>query len=218
VTEPAVDRYMAGLATRLPGPSRIRSQIVAELRDGLLEAICERRQAGLGHGQAVRLALEEFGDPQTVSSAFLPELSAARARRVVWGLLLASPIIVALWMSAASVMPEQASNGSVNWLSTHLPGALLILATAGCAVWAIAATGQVSCWLRLSPGGSVRGAAAISRLTALADAAALLMLATRLIGFPGPTHLVALAAAMAASLTRLVVASRAKPSAAAARG
>jgi hypothetical protein len=207
VSEPAIERFLAAVAARLPGPARMRGEILAELRDGLLEAA--DAHSNLTRDEAVLLAVREFGDPLALVSSFVPELAAARARRTVLALLAASPVVIALWMSAASVINERSSAVLLERIATRLPGALLVLATVACVAWMLAASGRASRWFALPPGGSLRGAAAIGGLSAVADLAALLLLTARLIGYHGTLHLIALAAAIAASTTRLRVASRA---------
>jgi hypothetical protein len=209
VSEHVINRFLAEVGASLPGPATQRDEILAELHDGLLEATNAHRQAGTSHDQAALLALREYGDPRTLARAFLPELSAVSARRIVRSLLAASPIVIALWMTAGSATSERTSRALVDWISTRLPGALLILATASCAAWMIAATSRAARWLALPPGGSLLAAAAIGGLSACADLAALLLLTGRLVGYPGTAHLLILGAAIAASATRLALATRA---------
>jgi hypothetical protein len=209
MTDASIDRFLTAVDAGLDGPARRRGEILAELRDGLLEAADAHAGAGVGRDEAVVLAVREFGDPQVLARAFQPELSAARARRLVTALLAASPLVIALWMSAASVIGERPARVPLELISTRLPGLLLVLATVSCTAWIVAATGRASRWLALPPGGSLTGAAAIGGLSALADIAAIVLLTTELIGYPGATHLIALAAAMTASAARCVLASRA---------
>src|SRR5437870_2349583 len=75
--------------------------IMEALRDGVAEAAESNRQKGLGHGEAVQLALREFGDAKSLAALFWREMAAAQARRVVLALFATAPIVVALWASAA---------------------------------------------------------------------------------------------------------------------
>jgi hypothetical protein len=63
-----IEAYLAAIATRLAslclaGPRRARQAIIAELRDGLLQATTANLEQGLRPKQAALAALEEFGGP-----------------------------------------------------------------------------------------------------------------------------------------------------------
>jgi hypothetical protein len=56
-TQPAIERYLAQVTARLPGSPRARSDIVAELRSGLLDATEAHCSAGRPPADALGLAL-----------------------------------------------------------------------------------------------------------------------------------------------------------------
>jgi hypothetical protein len=101
VAEQLADAYLAGVATRLPGPSRARGGIIAELRAGLLDATGAHHHAGLPVGSAAAPAVSEFGDPRQVAAAFRPGLAISQARRVALTLLATGPLIGLLWVATA---------------------------------------------------------------------------------------------------------------------
>ncbi|GAA4907497.1 hypothetical protein LX16_3209 [Stackebrandtia albiflava] len=70
-----IDDYLAGVERRLPGSRRMRAEVVAELRDGLLTAVEER-----GEDELPRI-LDEFGSPARVAAGFGPELRLGLVRR-----------------------------------------------------------------------------------------------------------------------------------------
>ena len=59
--ERAVERYLAEVAVRLPGPTRTHSSIVAELHSGLLDATDTHRSAGLPCRAPLAAAIAGFG-------------------------------------------------------------------------------------------------------------------------------------------------------------
>jgi hypothetical protein len=86
-----IQRYADGLAASLHGPRRLRADMVAEARDSLLDAAMAHLDAGLRPADAVRRAVDEFGDYAEIVPAYQAELAAAQGRRT------------ALWM--ATVLP-----------------------------------------------------------------------------------------------------------------
>jgi hypothetical protein len=203
-----IEGLISAVAVRLPGPSRPRAQILAELRDGLLEAAEASERSGLERPEAVRLALDQFGDARTLAASFWPELAAARARRLVIALLATAPIVAALWVSAArSRMPATGRlfDGSL----THAAAALLVGGVIACGVATIAATGRMTRWLWAAPRTPLFGAAATGILAVTADLASLSLLSVPLASYSGSLHQLTLGAAILASATRLTLASRA---------
>src|ERR1039457_6416550 len=80
---PAVERYLAEVAARLPGPARAYGGIVGELRSGLLDAADAYQSSGVPPAQATGAAIREFGDPAQIADAFRDEIAASQSRRVV---------------------------------------------------------------------------------------------------------------------------------------
>jgi hypothetical protein len=163
----------------------------------------------MAHGEAVQLALRQFGDPRTLAASFWPEMAAAQARRVVLALFATGPIVAALWASAARSRGSASESGLFDGGQAHLVAALLVAAAISCGIWTIVATGPVPHSPRIAPQMVLLGAAATGGVAVLADLAVLSMLAVPLAGFPGPIHHLALGAAMLASTSRLILTSRA---------
>ncbi len=205
----AIDSLVSAIGARLPGPAGAREDILAELRDGLLEAAEANKRKGLSHDEALQLALRQFGDAPTIAASFWPEMAAARARRMVFVLFATGPIVVALWASAARSRGSGSESGLFDSGQAHLAAALLMLAAVGCGVWTIVGTSRVTRWPHIGPHIMLLGAAATGGIAIIADLAVLSMLAIPLASFPGPIHQLALGAAVVATGTRLVFTSRA---------
>ncbi len=210
---PAVERYLAEVAARLPGPARARADIVAELRAGLLDAADAYQSAGVPPAQAAGAVISEFGDAAQIADAFRAEIAASQARRVAITLLVTGPLVGLLWVAAAAashlaVPPVQP------WHWTGLPPVLPLVAAAvgvtACAALAgIAATGRLTRWLPARPRRAPM-AAAVAGLGAIgADGLGLALLAGQLATAPGKLSPVLAAAAAVASLARLMLAARA---------
>jgi hypothetical protein len=164
---------------------------------------------GFGHGEAVQLALRQFGDARTIAASFWAEMAAARARRVVLALFATGPIVAALWASAARTRGPGSESGLFDGGQAHLAAALLVVAAIGCGTWTILATGRIRRGPQIGPQMLLLGAAATGGIAVAADLAVLSMLRLPLASFPGPIHQLALGAAVLATGTRLVLASRA---------
>jgi hypothetical protein len=203
------ERYLEQIAERLRGPAAVRQGIIAELRDGVLAAAEAGRRAGLGGEAAMRLALREFGDAALVADSFVPELAVARARRVVVMLFATAPVVVLLWIAAARSRGPGGGERLFDGAPDHIAAALVALAAIGCGAWTIATTGRATRRLRVPPGSPLLGATATAGVIAMGDLALLCLLASRLAGFAGALHWLALGAAVLASGARLVLSTRA---------
>lgn len=205
----AIEGLLSSVGARLPGPMRPRAEILAELRDGLLAAVEANERKGLEHGEAVQLALRQFGDASTLAASFWPEMAAARARRMVLALSATAPVVVALWASAARSRGSGSERGLFDGGQAHLAAALLVLAGIGCGIWTVVATSRILRWAQIGPQMLLLGAAATGGIAIVADVAVLSILALPLASFSGPIHQLVLGAAVLATGTRLVVTSRA---------
>lgn len=86
--------YRAELATRLP------DRIVDELADGLTDTYTHHLDRGLSRAEAASAALAEFGDPDTVTTAFV---NASPSRRTARTLLATGPLVGAAWAAVLLV-------------------------------------------------------------------------------------------------------------------
>lgn len=217
VAGPAIERYLAEIAVRLPGPRRARAGVVAELRSGLMDAADAHLSAGLPAGQAEQAAVAEFGDPARIARGFRGELAARQARCVAAAVLASGPVTGLLWLAAARAshltiglgMPSQ--HGGV---PLGLRGGIPLLAaavaiTACAALLGIFTTGRLSRWLPYRPRRAPAAAAVAGYGAVGADAVGLALLATQLASAPGRLAPLLAAAAATASAVRLLLASRA---------
>lgn len=213
----AVERYLAEVAARLPGPARDHSSIVAELRSGLLDATDTHRSAGLPPAEAAAAAIGEFGDPGQIADGFLTEIAASHARRVAAVLLVTGPLVGLLWLATA-VASHMAIGIATFWhwttLSVNLGAGIHLVAvavavTACSGAASIAVTGRLSRWLPAVPRRAPLAAAIAGFGAVGADGLGLVLLAAELAAVPGKVSPLPAAAATAGSVARLLIASRA---------
>jgi hypothetical protein len=76
-----IDEYLAGLSRRLTGPRRAKADLLAEARDGLVDAAEAYADAGLPASEATARALSDFGGYRQVAADYQAELAAAQGRR-----------------------------------------------------------------------------------------------------------------------------------------
>jgi len=214
---PGVDAYLRAVAAGLPGPARTRSDILAELRSGLLDDIDARRSAGLPVQAAAEAAIAEFGDPGQVASAFRPHLAMIQARRTVFALAATGPVVGLLWATAAMAShiafrhaPPWKWPGAPPLSSAAFPAvAVCVLIVVAGVVATVAATGRLTRWLPERPVVATVSAATAGFGAAAADLAVLALLVSQLTSAPGTLAPLPVAVATAASLTRLTLARRA---------
>jgi hypothetical protein len=214
---PAVEAYLHTVAASMPGPRHARGDIVAELRSGVLDAIDAHRSAGLPAEAATEAAITEFGDPRRVAAAFRPHLAMVQARRTALALAATGPPVGLLWVAAA-LASHIAIRHAPPWEWAGAPplspeafravGVAIPLVVASTLV-TIAATGKLTRWLPASPRIAAVTAATAGFSAAAADLAILAVLGSQLASAPGTLAPLPVAAAAAASLTRLTLARRA---------
>jgi hypothetical protein len=204
---PEVERYLAEVAARLPGPATAHTAIVAELRSGLLDAADGHRAAGLAPVQAVQAAIGEFGIPALVAYGFRAEIAASHARRVSVALLATGPLVGLLWIATAAASHVAVRLGSL-WQWTSRPAglgtgiqlvAVAVAVTAWGALLGIAATGRLTRWVPASPRRAPTAAAVAGFGAVGADALGLALLAAQLVTTPGKLSPLPAAAATAAA-------------------
>jgi hypothetical protein len=213
----AIDTYLGEVAASIPGASRARDDVLAELRSGLLDAVDAHRSAGLTAQAAAEAAITEFGDPRQVADAFRPHLAMTQARRVALTLVATGPPVGLLW-TAAAMASHIMLRDAPPWQWPGVPplapaafpvaGAALLL-TIWSALATIAATGTLTRWLPNRPRIAAATAATAGFGAAAADLAIFALLASQLTNAPGALAPLPVAAATAASLTRFTLARRA---------
>ncbi|MQA13976.1 MAG: hypothetical protein GEV09_07320 [Pseudonocardiaceae bacterium] len=198
-----VAEYVAAVASELPGPRRIRTAALAELRDGLCDAVDARRQRGLASDAAAREAVAESGPPDIVAAAYAPVLADLTARRTALILLATGPVIGMLWVLALT--PER-SPGPLLGTAPVLP--LLVATAAVAAVLTLAVTGAAQRLLGDVPQLPQLAVATACVAAVCADVAVLGLATSRALTDPGVLPWIVTLAA-AASALRLAGSSRA---------
>ena len=127
-SSPVLERYLAEVTARMPGPARARAGIVAELRSGLLDAADAQRSAGLPPDRAAVAAISEFGDAAGIAAGFRAEIAARHARRVVLTLLVTGPLVGLLWIAEAGASHAGAQSGRPWPWAAPAPGLLVAVA------------------------------------------------------------------------------------------
>jgi hypothetical protein len=213
-----IERYLTVVASRLGGPARRRAAIVAELRDGLLEAAGARQARGATPQQAAAAAIEEFGDPAAVARGFAPELAAASARRLALGLASTGPLVGLLWLAAYVTSRFGPVEAAPPWRwPAKPPGAWLGFPIVGVAVLVaglatllvLASTGPLSRALPVRLAAAPVAAAVVPVAAIIADLTMLGLVAIQVSTRPGSLAWAPLAAAITATLTRLMLSCRA---------
>lgn len=65
-----IDDHVSRLRRALRGPRRLKRDLLAEARDGLLDAALTGERRGLGRTEAERAAVREFGTVEEVVGSF----------------------------------------------------------------------------------------------------------------------------------------------------
>jgi hypothetical protein len=132
------------VAADLSGPRRHRVRILAELGDGLEEAVASRVADGLPRRVATVAALDEFGPPRAVAAAFAGELATAAARRTVGWFVVTGPLVGVWWLLL--LHPHQWRTGLVALLAA-IPVIPLVAVALATAAGTFATTGRLMRWL-----------------------------------------------------------------------
>lgn len=206
------EAYLAQVAAALPGPARARTDVLAELRSGLLDAADAHRRAGLPARAAAAAAVREFGDPRQIAAAFRPELTARQARRLTLALAVTGVPVGLLWLHAVQASHPAISRAPLwRWIGqppVPLAAAAFLIA-ALVALGTIAVTGRLTRWLPGGPRSAAVPAAIGGYGAAAADTAILVLLVHQLATAPATLAPLPVSAAAAASLVRLVFSGRA---------
>ncbi|MEU2572086.1 permease prefix domain 1-containing protein [Streptomyces anulatus] len=139
-----VEKHVAELDALLHGPSRAKSRLVEEARDGLTETVAAYEGEGEPYERAVHKAVAEFGSARELAASFQRELTIAQARHTARAIALSAPFLLACWSLVQSTGAPQTSAvpRAAQLLATHLAtvaGAAVLLAAA-----ALAATGVLA--------------------------------------------------------------------------
>lgn len=201
---PVIERYVADLSVRLPGPRRWRARILDEIRDSLLEGMHAHRGATGDPATAALLAVAEHGPADQIARAYAPELAVAWMRRAGLLALGIIPAMAIMWNLALKAGPPSQWRPS----GTGLDLAATVIAsgvglTLICSTAALLGTGRLAAAIgdHLP---AVRFAICAATIAVSAAVLALLsVVATRAVTAPGSLEWPAVLAALAASLTAL---------------
>ena len=162
-----VDAYVGELARLLRGPRRRRARILAELRDGLDEAIADQKTDGRTEDQAVESAIDHFGTPQAVADAFAGKLVTAYGRHIIAWYIATGPLVGIWWLLLLQPHPWRA--GLVALL-TAIPVLPLIAVAIATAAGTFATTGRLIRWLpEASPYRALTATTAIAAIALAGD-------------------------------------------------
>jgi hypothetical protein len=195
--EPRLAAYLDEVAARLHGPRRRRARILAELHDGLDEAVAGHARDGLAPAQAAAAAIDRFGTPAEVAAAFGGELAIAYARRTLAWFVVTGPLVGIWWLLLLRPHPWRAGPAA---LLAAIPVLPLIGVAVAAAMGTFATTGRLMRWLpEATPRRALSATVAVAVLALTGDTALTAMYAWS----AAPARLLG-AIAVAASLTRMV--------------
>jgi hypothetical protein len=205
-----IEDYLAEVAAALPGAPKIRADIVAELRSGLLDAVDAHLAAGLSTEAASLAAVAEFGDSRTATALLAPECAALQARRLSVSLAATAAPIGALWAFAAQASHGGRHTAPRQWITAPpmpltLAACVIVLTTA---LATVAATGRLTRRLSDRPGAAAISAAIGGFGASAVDLAIFTALAHQLVTAPDTLAPLPVTLAATATLTRLTLAHR----------
>jgi hypothetical protein len=198
-----LERYLTELSARLRGPRGARTRVLAEIHDGLTEAIDAHLADGMPPDAAASAAIAEFGDPPTVARSFAAELATASARHTIATFIATGPLVGIWWLLLLHPAPWHSGVLAALIAIPALPLIALAIATAA---GTFATTGRLMRWLPETPASrALTAATAIAILCLAADLTVLGVLAAHLAsGWRQSVPLIALAAT--ASILRIAAA------------
>lgn len=123
----------------VPGTAKVRATIVAEIGDGLADAVTDHLDRGCPPAQAEQRVINEFGSPALVAGEFVPVLATAQVRRSALVLLRTGPLVGAWWLATALLGPPIAAPVTV---TTAIIVAAALVITVPCVVFAVTVTGR----------------------------------------------------------------------------
>jgi hypothetical protein len=176
----AIDRWLRALDAALAGCGALPRDVAHELEDGLRTAVEAHQRRGLTPRAATAAALAEFGAPDRVARAFVPELVARRSRRVAAALVGTGPLVGVAWLLVlAARLPERLPAAElVRLLVRALPVVpVAVGVTALAAAVVLAVTGPLGAGRGLPPRLAPAAAAAACALTLVVDLLAVVLLA-----------------------------------------
>jgi hypothetical protein len=89
--------HVAELDRMLHGPGAMKRSMIAEVRDGLEDAVAGYREGGLDPQRAATAAVRDFGSVREVAPLLQEELTARQGRRTAQLLVVAFPAMLFAW-------------------------------------------------------------------------------------------------------------------------
>jgi hypothetical protein len=167
--EARISRYLEQIAAGLHGPRHQRRRILAELHDGLDQAITDHLARGLPSAQAVDAATAQFGTPRAIAAAFAGELATSYARHTVARFVATGPLVGIWWLLL--LHPDPWRTGPIALLAA-IPVIPLIFLGLATATGTLAATGRLIRWLpEAGPRPALTATFALALLAVLGDLA-----------------------------------------------
>jgi hypothetical protein len=96
-TADPVSAHVAELDRVLRGPAGVKRGMIAEVRDGLADAVAGHRDRGLDPQRAAAAAVREFGSVYEVAPLLQEELTARQGRRTAQLLVVTFPAMLLAW-------------------------------------------------------------------------------------------------------------------------
>ncbi|MFE6906547.1 permease prefix domain 1-containing protein [Streptomyces erythrochromogenes] len=138
-----IEAHVAELAAVLRGAEREKERMLAELREGLLDAAAELAPGGEPGHEAAREAVRRFGSVAELAPDFQRELTVVQARHTSRRILLLAPLLLPCWYLLAAAGPTaHRLPYAAQVLLAHLGGTAA--ATALAAAVFLAATGRLA--------------------------------------------------------------------------
>jgi len=204
-----IQRYLSDLDAALavvPASARSRAAIVAEIGDGLADAVADHLDRGHLPDQATGRAIEEFGAATVLAAQFVPILATAQVHRWALVLLRTGPLVGALWLVTGLLAVSRGL--PIGWPVVGILIGVVLVVSVPCTVVAVVVTGRGSHRWPLRP----RQAADAARLAAggaiLGDLVLLIALSIQASPVLTAPDGGLAGAAMLASLIRLTLATR----------
>lgn len=198
-----IARYLDDLSARLPHTGR--AALVAEISDGLEDAVEHHRSLGLSDVDAQRAAVEEFGSTAVIAAEYTPVAASRQVHRIGKAFVFTGPLVGGLWVTAVALttqLPE--FTVPIGWLL-----ALFVSAAATCAMFSVIRTSRLGRYMQ----SRLRTVATILSVTAYAavvvDSTAIVVLVALVTMTPAAIALLPAVIAGLASLARLLLAARA---------
>jgi hypothetical protein len=91
----AIEEYVDALTAALRGPARVKTRMVGEMRDSLIDAAAAQAAEGMPADHAAEQAVRDFGTLDDLVPACQRELAIAQARRTARTVAVTAPILVA---------------------------------------------------------------------------------------------------------------------------